>query len=160
MNLTTNLTNQITKRLGLALLLTVGAFAVGMAQSTDDRKQVEQAIKDYVDAIYQKDTSKIYRSVHPDLAKRGYSRRDGKMTESLMTFPQLVKIAATWRQSDRKLLEPEITVFEVLDYTASAKLKADWGIDYFHLSKISGTWKIYNVIWQSHPSPGGGAGNR
>ena|SRR5688572_28603665 len=121
------------------------------AQTNDDSLKVVETIKDYVYAIYEKDTNKVYRSVHPDLAKRGYSMRDGKMVESLMSFRRLVQIAATWRTTDRKLLEPKITVYEVLDYTASAKLVADWGIDYFHLSKISGEWKIYNVMWQIHP---------
>ena len=121
------------------------------AQRNEDSLKVIEAIKDYVYAIYEKDTNRVYKSVHPDLAKRGYSVRNGKMVESLMSFRRLVQVAATWRQSDRKLLDPQITVFDVLDYTASAKLVADWGIDYFHLSKISGEWKIYNVMWQVHP---------
>ena len=32
-------------------------------------------------------------------------------------------------------------------HTASAKLTADWGVDYFHLAKYEGKWKIVHVLW-------------
>ena len=37
-----------------------------------------------------------------------------------------------------------------------ARLDAEWGIDFFHLAKVDGTWKIMNVIWQSYPAGDGG----
>ncbi|MBB5285609.1 hypothetical protein HNQ92_003769 [Rhabdobacter roseus] len=37
-------------------------------------------------------------------------------------------------------------VFEVAAKTASAKFRAEWGIDYIHL-KIKGSWYIVNVLW-------------
>lgn len=52
-----------------------------------------------------------------------------------------------WRLETLK----EITVLDVLDKTAAAKLVAKWGIDYFQLAKQDGTWKIVHVLWQSHP---------
>ena len=48
-------------------------------------------------------------------------------------------------------LEYEIELFEVADQTAAAKLSAKWGIDYMHLAKFDGEWKIMHVMWQSHP---------
>ena len=44
-----------------------------------------------------------------------------------------------------------ITVYDVLDQTATAKLVAEWGIDYMHLAKFDGKWMIVNVLWQSPP---------
>ena len=43
-------------------------------------------------------------------------------------------------------------VFDVLDKTASAKLTAEWGVDYFHLAKVGGKWQIMYVLWQSPPA--------
>ena len=45
----------------------------------------------------------------------------------------------------------KITVFEVLDKIATAKVEAKWGIDYFHLAKINDKWMIVNVLWQDYP---------
>jgi hypothetical protein len=42
----------------------------------------------------------------------------------------------------------EVVVLDVLDKTASAKLVADWGVDYMHLAKVDGRWMIKNILWQ------------
>ena len=42
------------------------------ATMTADEEGVYQAAMDYLNGLYQVDTSLIYRSVHPDLKKRGY----------------------------------------------------------------------------------------
>ncbi len=70
-----------------------------------------------------------------------------------MTNDGLIEVAKTWNKSGklRKDAPKEITLFEVLDQVATAKLVAEWGIDYFHLAKFEGKWLIVNVIWQSPP---------
>jgi hypothetical protein len=45
----------------------------------------------------------------------------------------------------------EIRILDLLDQTASAKLIAHWGVDYFHLAKYDGRWMIVNVLWQTPP---------
>jgi hypothetical protein len=45
----------------------------------------------------------------------------------------------------------DITVFDVQDQTASAKLTAWWGTDYLLLAKENGRWMITHVLWQSPP---------
>lgn len=65
---------------GNALLMMLSATAVS-AQTADDSAGVRAAVLDYVNAIYHTDTTLIYRSVRPDLAKRGYYiRRFGSST--------------------------------------------------------------------------------
>ena len=94
-------------------------------------------------------------SVHPELAKRGFWREKGKAgySEGKMTHPQLVEVAKTWNKAGKlpKDAPKEITIYDVLDQTATAKLVAQWGIDYFHLAKYNGKWMIVNVLWQSPP---------
>ena len=46
----------------------------------------------------------------------------------------------------------EITVYDVQDQTANAKLTAWWGTDYLLLAKESGRWMIIAVLWQSPPA--------
>jgi hypothetical protein len=43
----------------------------------------------------------------------------------------------------------DVTIFEVLDQTASAKLTATWGTDYLLLGKYDGKWMVSSVLWQS-----------
>lgn len=70
-----------------------------------------------------------------------------------MTFEQLKQVAATYNKDGHlpKDAPKDITIFEVLDQTATAKLVAEWGVDYFHLAKFEGKWMIINVLWQSPP---------
>ena len=44
-------------------------------------------------------------------------------------------------------------MFDVQDQTASAKLTAYWGTDYFLLAKYDGQWMIRQVMWQEPPTP-------
>src|SRR4029079_5571771 len=121
----------------------------------DEREAVRQAVLDYVEGVYNVDPARIERSVHPDLAKRGYMRERGQegYTNCKMTFAGLIDVAKTWNKEGKlpKDAPKEITIFEVQDQTASAKLVAQWGTDYFHLAKYEGKWMIANVLWQSPP---------
>jgi hypothetical protein len=45
----------------------------------------------------------------------------------------------------------DIRILASLDPTPSAKLVAQWGVDYFHLARYDGRWMIVNVLWQSPP---------
>ncbi len=126
------------------------------AQSEDiEREAVKQAVLDYVEGVYEVDPTRIERSVHPDLAKRGFyvKRGESNYSSSPMTFAELVNLAKTYNKSGRvaKGAPKEVIVFDVLDQTASAKLVASWGVDYLHLAKYDGRWKIVNVLWQSAP---------
>ena len=131
--------------------------AAGNAQSDGNREAVRQAVLDYVEGVYNVDPSRIERSVHPKLAKTGFYRGAKDETyrpASAMTYEQLIEVAKTWNKAGklRKDAPKEITIYEVTDQTATAKLVAEWGIDYFHLAKFDGKWMILNVLWQSPPN--------
>ena len=136
-------------------LLFVFALAAA-AQTGDDKEAVRRAALDYVESIYDVNPAKVERSVHPSLSKVGFARSAAGYAASRMTFDELRALAARWnagRRVDTARAPREITVLDVLDQTASAKLVAQWGVDYLHLAKYDGRWQIVNVIWQSPPRP-------
>lgn len=139
----------------LVVLMIFAMPALGLAQAKDDREGVRQAVLDYVDAIYNVEPERIERSIHPELAKRGFYKQDNasEYSESKMTFERLVEVAKNWNKGHKDMSKApkEIIIYEVLDQTASVKLVAAWGIDYMHLAKYKGKWMIVNVMWQSHP---------
>ena len=121
-----------------------------------DTAGVRSAVLDYVDGIYLADTARIVRSVRPELAKRGYwiPRNQTAYSNEPMTFAELIGVAKTWnpnRQRNPDTMIKEIQILDLLDQTASAKLVAQWGVDYFHLARYDGRWMIVNVLWQSPP---------
>jgi Putative lumazine-binding len=138
-----------------ALLLVALSAGAARAQTDADREAVRQAVLDYVEGIYNVEPARIERSVHPKLAKLGFYRPpadDAYRPGAAMSFERLVEIARTYNKEGKlpKDAPKQIAVFDVLDQTASAKLTAEWGVDYMHLAKFDGKWMIVNIIWQSH----------
>lgn len=124
----------------------------------EDYNNVKTAILDYVEGIYMVDSTRIDKSVDKKLHKIGYWFHPDKkeyVDNLKMTHTQLSNLAANWNKSGKRANEKspkEIEIYEVNTKTASAKLTAEWGIDFFHLGKVDGQWKIVNVIWQSQPN--------
>jgi hypothetical protein len=143
------------KKLILIIAALVLLPSAVFAQTDAEREAVKQAVLDYVEGIYTVDASRIERSVHPELAKRGFFVKKGESAYSsdVMTFQQLVDLAKTYNKTGRvpKDAPKEVVIFDISDQTASAKLTAVWGIDYIHLAKYDGRWKFVNVLWQTPP---------
>ena len=140
--------------LGLGMVLLV--VGLGMqAAASKDRKAVQRAVLDYVEGVYEVKPEYIERSVHKDLAKVGFGRRNaGDEYRTIpMTQEQLVSLAASYNTDGRVPDDApkKVEILDLLDQTASVKLTASWGIDYMHLAKYDGKWKIIHVLWQSHP---------
>ena len=145
------------KKLAALFLFSLALSFSANAQSKDDKEAVRQAALDYVESIYEVDAARVERSVHPDLAKRGFFLKQGETAYMplTMTYTQLVDLAKNYNKNGRvpKDAPKEVVVYEVSDQTASAKVTASWGIDYLHLAKYDGKWKIINILWQSPPKP-------
>ena len=118
---------------------------------------VKTAILDYVEGLYEVDSIRIERSVYPELRKVGYwfNKRDSVyVNNSVMTYNQLVSLSARWNKDGSRVTKDspkDIVIYEIYDKTASARLVAEWGIDFFQLGKFDGKWQIVNVMWQSPP---------
>lgn len=144
-----------------SIVMAVALALVGwrvMAQSTakSDQEAVRAASMDYIEALYQAQPDRIVRSVHPQLRKVGFYKKQGETnyTEAPMTYDQLLNLAGSWNKDGKRGVDKapkDVAVYEVLDKTASAKVTAQWGIDYLHLAKYDGQWKIINILWQGHP---------
>ena len=134
--------------LGLCLWLTAGAQA---------KTDVEEAVRNYVEGFYYGDTSKILKSISPQLAKNGFYRAKDKntYTADTMSFIQCVDYAANVKKRgispNVEKFPKKIEIFDVQDKTACAKLTAWWGTDYLLLSRIEDKWMITHVLWQSPP---------
>jgi hypothetical protein len=129
--------------------------AIAVQAQTGDKEAVRQAALDYVEGIYNVQPERIERSVHPNVVKRGFYKKDAATpyAEMPMTYEQLVKLAASWNKDGKRDISiKEVVVLDVLDQTAVAKVRASWGIDYMMLGKYDGKWKITQILWQSHPS--------
>ena len=136
------------------LMLTTCAF---LSQAQTSKEEVANAVKDYVDAFYYGDTSKIHRSISMNVVKYGYYIPKAKTIYEgePMSFKEMIDYAAGVKQRgpgpNVEKFPKKIEVFDVQDQTASAKLTAWWGTDYLLLARINDRWMITHVLWQSAP---------
>jgi len=141
----------------LLATLVMSAFIVGNASSDADKDAaaIRQAVLNYVNSAYDVRPELVEESVHPKLQKIGYMSQDGvEYREAFMTYDQLKELVSKWNTDghyDTKTARRDIKVLDQLDRIAVARLDAEWGVDFFHLSKVDGEWKIMNVIWQTYP---------
>ena len=143
---------------GQPIVYQMERFAAQTAQPTSDREAVRRAVLDYVEGFYEGDTTKLMRSVWPQVLKYGYARNAsaGTYRGMQMLFPagfrSYVEGVKTGRNQTPPNAPKTITIFDVQDQTASAKLTAFWGTDYLLLAKENGRWVITHVLWQT-PQP-------
>jgi hypothetical protein len=135
----------------LAMTMAVAGFAI--AGDDADEKGIEQAVQNYVSAIYDMKPELLDKSVSPKLQKVGYMpAKDGSgLEESWMTLDELKDLAGHLNKDgmfDPKTSSRKVTILDHTDMIANVKLDAAWGVDYIHLTKNSGDWMIMNVIWE------------
>ena len=138
-------------------LLTIGPPAVAAdADPQPDADAIRAAALDYLEGWYTGDAERMERALHPDLAKRivrpsddGPDRVDNMSALRLVQATRAgwgTRVPADQRQAD-------IVILDVFGHAATVRAEArDW-IDYLHLGKVDGEWKIINVLWEMKPRP-------
>jgi hypothetical protein len=142
------------RRLMAACLLVMPAAAG--AQTGADSAGVRAAVLDYVEGFYQGDSTRLVRSIRPEVVKYGFfvPRDSTRYQGEPMSFAEMNAYANSVKRNNRPApptAPKEIELLDLQDQTAAAKLTAWWGTDYLLLAKYDGRWMIVQVLWQSPP---------
>jgi len=131
----------------LALLPTSAA-----AQSAEDRLAVERAALDYIEGFYEGDTTKLFRSVSPNVLKFGFYRaEDGSWARSDMPWPAFAAFAAGVRAGRNRPpanAPKRVQIYDVQARIAAVRVDAWWGMDYLLMARQDDRWMITQVLWQ------------
>jgi hypothetical protein len=123
--------------------------------STEETAAIRQTALDYIEGFYDGDASRMEQSLHPELAKRIAHPDPTTGRSHLAEMSALVLTQLTRAKADLPTPEAgrqkDITVLDVFENAASAKIVASTWIDYLHLSKFDGRWVIVNVLWAMKP---------
>jgi hypothetical protein len=145
------------RRVFAASLLLLATF--GWAQTPADAAADEAAIKktalNYVEGWYEGNAERMQSALHPELAKR-IARNDpatGKTTLQSMSADQLVQYT---RQGGGKATPADkqvkdVKVLDIFQNAATVRAEMAGWVDYMHLAKVDGEWKIVNVLWATKP---------
>jgi hypothetical protein len=121
----------------------------------DDTAAIKTAVLDYIEGWYEGDGDRMERSLHPELAKRLVKTDPKEGTSTLEPMGALTLVQATrkgWgKATPVARRQKDVTILDVFEGAATVKLVAtDW-IDYLHLARWNGEWKIVNVLWEWKP---------
>lgn len=143
------------------LLLICVALPTGMGAQTpaDTRAADEAAIRraalNYVEGWYEGDAERMRSALHPELAKR-IARTDpatGKTKLQSLSAEQLVEYTRNGggKTTPAEKQMKDVKVLDVFQNAATVRAEMAGWVDYMHLAKIDGEWKIVNVLWATKP---------
>ncbi len=136
---------------GLALL----AARPAEAQTAADSAAIRQAAADYIEGWYAGDAARMDRALHPELAKRIVLTDPQTSTSNVRQMGATELVQQTRRGGGRDVpagqQRKDIRILDVFEGTASVRVDAATWIDYMHLAKVDGEWKIVNVLWALRP---------
>jgi hypothetical protein len=141
----------------LSILLLIVCTHSLPAQSSADSAAVKAAALNYVEGWYEGDAARMEKAIHPKLAKRivAFSKDIHKNENVLSETSSEQLLDGTRRGFGKKTpKEKQIKTITILSmYTNSASVKAEMGdwIDFMHLGRWNGEWKIINVLWEMKP---------
>ncbi|WP_374173349.1 nuclear transport factor 2 family protein [Flavobacterium tructae] len=123
------------------------------AQTAQDSLDIKRVALAYIEAQHNPNPKLMESALHPRLVKRSVFRSKAAQKDYISEYfaENMIILAETYNaKGDKFPKKPrkEIKLLDVSARTASVKLLADAWIDYMHIVKTNGEWKIINVLWQ------------
>ncbi len=133
------------------MVIVISIATMAGAQTPDDRPAIRQAALDYLEGWYQGDAARMDRALHKELAKRAIFRTGDAEQFVNLTKPQMVE---TTQKGGGKARPAEtrnikIDILDIYRDIATVRTQCADFVDYLHLARSEGQWKIVNVLWQN-----------
>jgi hypothetical protein len=128
--------------------------SLGRAQSAADSAGIRAAALDYIDGWYAADGARMERALHPELAKRNVTSDSiGRSRLIQMSAMTLVNSTRGGGGSTIPIGQrtDSVRILDIYGGAATARVRAATWVDYMHLSKFNGRWRIINVLWENDP---------
>jgi len=144
------------KKIILACALLCGSSAHAFAQSAADSAAIKAAALDYIEGWYAGDAARMERALHPELAKRNVQSDPASGRSRLTQMSALTLINGTRAGGGKEVpaasRRTDVRILDIYEKTASVRVDAGGWIDYMHIAKYAGQWKIINVLWENAPT--------
>lgn len=139
----------------LVVFLALSFPCFGQADTQAQEKEaITSAALDYVEGWFEGDAERMDRALHPQLAKRMVVPNLQGGPERFIHLSKEQMVEATEKGGGKKV-PPEkrsikVTVLDTYRGIASVRIDSVAYIDYLHLAKSEGGWKIVNVLWTNN----------
>jgi hypothetical protein len=118
---------------------------------TSDRELIVGAATDYVESWLDGDPERMASCLHPALAKRAVvDPRSGGLGLDEAPFDEMTTTAV--RSPKPYGRELAVTVFDVADGIATARVVSEPFVDLLHLARFDDRWLIVNALYEGRPA--------
>jgi hypothetical protein len=117
----------------------------------NETESIKQAALDYIEGWYAASPERMERALHPELAKRAVMNVDGADQLRPITFERMIELVKSKNEDREALNNIECEILDTYGEMACAKTISPDFIDYLHLAKWEGEWKIINALWEFTP---------
>jgi Putative lumazine-binding len=114
-----------------------------------DEEAIRSVARAYLESWLDGDGERMRDAIHPNLAKRGLDYATDRKPSGVhhLTAEYMERSAANGPRP-QFARTCEITVLDIADSIASAKVVSEPFVDYLHLAKLDGQWSIVNVLYE------------
>jgi hypothetical protein len=125
------------------------------AQTSADSAAIHRTALDYIEGYYTADAARMERALHPAMRKRMVYTHPQTRTDSLdrQSARDLISGTRTREPTPESERRVRVEVLDVYEDAASVRIDAQGWVDYLHVVRWRGDWKIINVLWELRPGP-------
>jgi hypothetical protein len=142
------------KKLAFIILIVffifLSLFVFGKEVIEKEKSAIEQAAMDYIEGWYEGSAERMDRALHPEMVKRAMIP-DAGGKEYFQSLSKSDMVKATEAGGGRKFPVDErkinIVILDVYKTMATVKVESGSFVDYLHLGKTEGSWKVVNVLF-------------
>ena len=120
--------------------------------SQDDIDGVMRAARDYIEGYTSGDPGRHARAYHPECVKRRYAEDQDSGIFELITLPP--RVMADFAGTDDAVItdcEYEVVIDAISQDIASVRVYSCRWVDFLHVVKARGEWKLFHVTWHRQP---------
>jgi hypothetical protein len=139
-----------TLALFILLVLSLAALAWGSASNSNEKSAVTAVAQNYMDAYYTAASARMQKTLHPDFHKRTLKTVNGHTEIGEDTVESMVEGVRLGTGKEIPVADrvKKIEVLDVYRDAASVKVVTGRWVDYMHLSKSNGEWRVLDVVLQ------------
>lgn len=133
------------------------SMAPNMIKATaEDDNEITRVSKGYIQALRDRNPALMIEVLHPNLAKHTippFPGPNGEHEVRATTYEQMLEFAKSWNLNGVRFpptMNIDVTVLDKHRNMATVKMVSDNWVEYLHLVKLNGQWKIKNLLWDYH----------
>lgn len=118
-----------------------------------DIDAVTQVAREYIDSYARGDADRHARVYHPECLKRRYVADEASGVTELVVLPP--QVMADYARASGPMdgdCETEIVIDDISDEMASVRIYSCRWVDFAHIVRSRGEWRLFHVTWHGRGS--------